>query len=248
MLCSPEEFAIYANGAKEIPLIGIITSSISVVIMAEMAEKCKAGDKRSALSLFKKSALISSYFLLPVMCFLMFYADDFIHIMFTDKYSGSIVPFRIYLLFLPIRLVNYGTAFIALGQSKKIMYRSIFSLIISSVLCYFFVYIWGMYGAAVAIIGTLYIWAIPYNWYTLSKEFHCSFSYILPLKDIGIIFLLSLSIAMVSSLFLLINTNSSIRFLAGSICFSIIYLAVFYKYIPDFRNMINTRLELWKLK
>jgi O-antigen/teichoic acid export membrane protein len=247
-LCSPEDFAIYANGAKEIPLIGIITGSITVVIMAEMSEKCKIGDRKAALELFRKAALISACFLFPIMCFFMFYAEDFIRIMYTDKYIGSLLPFRIYLLFLPVRIVNYGAAFIALGQSKKIMYRSILSLVISSVLCYLLVSILGIYGAAIAIIGTLYVWAIPYNWYMLSKAFNCRFNDILPLKRIGSIFILSVLTALASSPLLLVNTVPLVHLLGGAMCFGTVYLFVFNKYVPEFKVLVNSKLVLWRLK
>ncbi|MDR0538094.1 MAG: oligosaccharide flippase family protein [Tannerellaceae bacterium] len=227
ILCSPEEFAIYANGAREIPLIGVITSSITVIIMAEMSEKCKLGDRKAALELFRKAATSSACFLLPALFFLMFFADDFIKIMFTDKYSGSTLPFRIYLLLLPARIVIYRAAFIALGQSKKNLYRSIFYLLISLIVSYFFVSVWGMYGSAIAIVGTMYIWAIPYNWYILSKEFACQFTYILPMKRIGVITLLSLLIALIASSFLLINMAPLFHFLSGSLCFCSLYIFVF---------------------
>jgi O-antigen/teichoic acid export membrane protein len=247
-LCTSEEYAIYANGAREIPLIGIITSSVSVVIMAEMAEKCKAGEKHKALELFRKAALLCACFLLPAMCFLMFYADDFIRIMFTDKYADSVLPFRIYLLLLPVRIVNYGAAFIALGQSKKIMYRSFVSLLITAALCYVLVSAWRMYGATLAIVATIYMWVIPYNWYMLGREFQCKIRHLLPLKRIGAIFILSISTALASSLFLFVNASPLINFSGGAICFCAIYVLVFYKYVPEYRCMINSKLALWNFK
>ncbi len=247
-LTSPEDFAIYATGAKEIPLIGIITGSISVVIMAEMSEKCKKNDKANAFLLFRKSAIVSSCFLFPVMCFFMIFANDFIHVMFTNKYSESVLPFRIYLLFLPVRIVNYGSAFIALGQSKKIMYRSFFSLLISVILCYFFVAYWGVNGAAIAIVVTLYFWTTPYNWHKLSKAFCCKFWDILPLRRVGFIFLLSLLIGIIVSPILLIDILPLYRFGIGVMCFGIIYYVIFNKYISEFKSITVTSLKSWKLK
>jgi O-antigen/teichoic acid export membrane protein len=243
-MCSPEEFAIYANGAKEIPLIGIISSSISVVIMAEMSEKCKQNKKEESLVLFKNAATMGAYFLIPIMCFLMFYAKEFIEILYTSKYEKSVIPFRIYLLLLPIRIIFYGAIFIALGQSKRLMYRSLVTLPLTTVLCYLLISIGGMNWAALAIVIVQYLWIIPYNWHMLNKEFNCGFFNILPLKKIGLIFILSILIAILSSFFLLFESLPLlVQFINGGLFFSILTLLSFYKIFPEFAELIKSKLK-----
>ena len=237
-LCTPEVFAVYATGAKEVPFIGIITGSIAVVIMADMSQKCKEGDLKSALELFKKASVTSAYFLLPIMVFLLFYAESFIEVLYTDKYAGSVWPFRIFLFFLPIRIVYYGTAFIALGKTKAILYRSAISLILTAIFCYLFTLWLGFIGAAIATVIVSYIWSIPYNLITLSKEFKCKPLYLLPLKKLGIILVLSLISGIISAIFLLFHFSSFIVLLAGFSIFGITYVSISYKYQPEFKEII----------
>ena len=238
-LCNPEEFAIYTMGAREVPLVGIITGSISIVIMSEMSLACKKGNKQVALELFRKSSILSACFLLPVMCFLLIYAKEFIIIMLSDKYVESVLPFQIYLFFLPVRIVNYGAAFIALGKSKSVLYRSFWSLIITGILCVLFIYLWGAIGAALATIITSYLFAVPYNLYSLGKSFECSPLYVIPFKRIGVIFIVSFIALLFSSIFLFFdNLTFLTRFILGGIFFFGVYIGIAYVFIPEFKEVV----------
>jgi O-antigen/teichoic acid export membrane protein len=238
-LTSPEEYAIYANGAKEIPLIGIVTGSISVVIMADMAKNIKEGNLNIALELFRKSATLSAIFLLPIMVFLMIFADSFINILYSSKYELSVLPFRIYLFMLPVRIVYYGAAFIALGKTKAILFRSFIELILTAVLAYLLTKYTGYNGAAIATVSMYYIWAIPYNLRYLGKQFNCRSTYIIPFKQIGIIFLISIFAGIISLPALFINNNSLISITVGILIFGVVYYLFAHKYISEFREIIE---------
>jgi len=239
LLTSPEEFAIYFNGAREVPLIGIITGSISVVILADMAKYIKQGNYNKALTLFRKAAIISASFLLPVMIFLLIFADSFITILYSNKYEASILPFRIYLFILPVRIVYYGTAFIALGKTKAVLFRSIIELIITAILAYSLTKITGYVGAAIATVTMYYIWAIPYNIKYLGKQFSCKSSYIIPLIDIGKVFFISIIAGLFSVPALLVLENSIIELIVGFFVFGIVYVPISLKHIPELREIIK---------
>ncbi len=191
-MCTPAEFANYVNGAIEIPLIAVITGSISTIILADMSKMCHNGNKNDALVLFKKAALRSSAILFPVMVFLLMAAKPFIVTLYSVKYLESIVPFTIYLFVLPIRTVMYGSVLMALGQTKVILYRSIFDLAVNAILSILFIYLWGYIGAAIATIATLYIWTVPFNMYYIGKGFNISPFKTLPFKEMGTIMLISI--------------------------------------------------------
>lgn len=247
-LCSPHDFAIYANGAREVPFVGIITGSISVVIMAEMSVKIKEGSLSEALKLFRKASKLSALFLLPIMAFLLFYASDFINFMYTSKYADSVFPFTAYLFFLPIRIVFYGSIFMALGKTKLVFYRSIVDTILTTLLCYIFVKYFGFYGAVFAPLITLYLWTVPYNLFTIGKNFNCSAINVLPLKEIGKILLVSLISASLVSFILIFNFSSFFKLMLGGILFSAIYMIIAYNYLLDFRELVDSRFNFNKSK
>ncbi len=183
-LCSPEDFAVYINGAMEIPLIGIVTGSITTVVFAEMADLCSKGDKAAALKLFHKASIKSACILFPTMCFLLVVAEPFITFLYSAKYHDSIIPFIIYLFVLPVRIVVYGAALMALGMTRVILLRSTFDLIINGILCFVLVKTTGYIGAAVATILTLYFWTIPFNLNKISEGFGIRWQENLPFKDL----------------------------------------------------------------
>lgn len=179
-LCTPDDFAVYVNGAMEIPVIGIVTGSITTVVFAEMAEMCARGDRTAALELFHKASIKSACILFPSMCFFLATALPFVTFMYSEQYAGSVTPFVIYLFVLPVRVVVYGAALMALGMTRVILVRSIIDLLINGILCVLLVKMFGLAGAAFAIIVTLYFWTVPFNLKKIAEGFGVSWKQSLP--------------------------------------------------------------------
>ena len=129
-----QEFAIYVNGAMEIPLIGVLTGSVSAVLIGELSKSIKDHDYTKALELFQMTAIKTALILFPIMVFFIFNAREFMILLYSEKYELSAIPFTIYLFLLPIRIVVFGSIFVAMGKSKLILYRSIFELLLNIVL------------------------------------------------------------------------------------------------------------------
>jgi len=244
---TPEEFAVYSNGAIEIPLIGMITGAISTVILADMAAYCKKGEKQKALALFKKAAVHSALILLPAMAFLMVYADEFITILFSNKYEGSVGVFRIYLGILPIRIVMYGAALMALNMTRVILWRSIGDLISNAVLSCLFVYLWGPYGAAFATVITLFIWTVPFNLKMIAQGFECRWLDVLPMAPIVKISIISLFSAFVSGLLTFpLGLQEKISTITiGILVFGGIYFGLIWRTLPETQEMGQVLLAKW---
>jgi O-antigen/teichoic acid export membrane protein len=239
MMSSPEEYAIYAVGARELPVVGIITGSIATIVMADMSKLIRENNPGEALALFRKSAAMGALFLLPLMFFLLVYAHDFIILFFSKKYINSIIPFSVFLLYLPVRIVMYQSAFIALGKSKSILYRSIISLLLSVFFCALFMKFWGIIGAAIGTILVSYIWAIPYNLVTIGKVFSCKPMKILPLSDIGIISLVSIIAVVLTIPVYLFVSGYLVRISIAGCFFFLFYCYISYKKIPIFREIFT---------
>lgn len=191
-MCSPDEFAIYVNGAVEIPLIGIITGSMATVILHDMTKMCQQSQTEKALMLFHTAAIRSASILFPVACFLMATADQFIIILFSEKYLESVVPFRLYLFVLPLRIVFYSAAIMAMGKTNQILFRSILELVINAVLSIILVKYIGYMGAVIATILTIYFWSVPFNLRIIAKGFGTHFFSTLPFRRLGSIAICSL--------------------------------------------------------
>lgn len=190
-LCTPEEFAVYINGAIEIPLIAIVTGSITTVAFADMSTECGKGNRPGALDIFRAASIKSASLLLPTMFFFAVAAEPFILFMYSAQYRDSVVPFLIYLAVLPARIVVFGAAMMAVGLTREILWRSAGDLIINAILCLVFVKWLGYVGAAMGLIATVYLWTIPYNLAKISAAYEVPWTQLLPWRRLGLIALIS---------------------------------------------------------
>jgi O-antigen/teichoic acid export membrane protein len=191
-MTTPEEFAVYINGAIEIPIIGLIVGSITTITFADMSAACAREETGEALAIFRIAAIKSAVLLFPAACYTAVAAEPFIVFLYSDAYRESVVPFLIYLIALPVRIVVYGAAMMALGMTREILFRSVFDLVINAVLCVVFVSWLGYAGAAIGLVVTLYLWTVPFNLYKLAQGFGVGWRKLLPFSALGVVLGLSL--------------------------------------------------------
>ena len=166
---SPEEFAVYSLGAIEIPLLAVLTGSITSIMLPEIRKAVAENNKAEALRLFKMAANKTSLVIFPAMIFLFVCSTPFILMLYGDAYADSVYPFQVYLLKLPYRVVVFGSLLMALGQNLFILKRSIWGLVMGGGVSYMLVQYIGPIGAAVGGVLVAYIYAVPANFRALSR-------------------------------------------------------------------------------
>ena len=197
MMASPEEFAIYALGAIEIPFVAMVTGSITVVMLAEMRKAVSAGRESEAVRLFRLTAEKSSYFILPVMFFLFVSADSFIQTLYTSSYADSVIPFRIYLLRLPVRIVVFGSLLLALGKTRFVLIQTAIALSLNCLWCFLLVKKIGPHGAAAgSTINAYFVMASLNLWY-LGRTLKISPWSLIPFRQLFVTVLQFLPISLV---------------------------------------------------
>ncbi len=157
---SPGQFAVYAIGSKEIPMIAVITGSASAVLFPVFSEFGSLEMRGKFVEVWRNSISKTGLFLLPMMGFLLFAAKDFMGFFFGEKYVVSAGIFRIFLLLLPMRLAFYSQALFALGKQKLYMYTSIIEMIFGGAASYFMMRNYGLEGAAIGKVVVNYLQAI----------------------------------------------------------------------------------------
>jgi O-antigen/teichoic acid export membrane protein len=247
-MCTPEQYAVYANGTLEIPVVGIITGSIATIILAEMRKNVVDGDKKSALELFRRAALKSSPILIPLMFFLLLQAKPFIEVLYSKKYVDSIDPFRIYLFMLPARIVYYSSALLAFGLTRVVLFRSALSLVFNAILTVILVHFMGYMGAIISFVVVLYFWDVSFNFRILSKKFECHWYELLPMKEIGKMFLISAVCSIFILPFSFLEINNLLSLIISSVLFfpSVIFLLNKFKLIEFNWNDIKGKSKIWE--
>ncbi len=187
-LCDPATFAVYANGAMELPITGIVTGAATAVLLPEMAALYKRGQTREMLDLWKRSAVKCAVVIAPAMAGLLVLAPQFIRLLYSSKYVESTLPFIIYLLVLPGRVVTYHAIFMAAGRNGALCLRSVITLAVNVVISVALVTRFGYLGAAVGAVLALYLCEIPLYLHGIRRVLQVKSDPLLPYRDMARIF------------------------------------------------------------
>ncbi len=152
-----ESFAIYANGATELPVIGIVSSSVAAVLAPEFVQLFRAGRLRDMLELWRSAVRTTGILVLPLTAGMLVYAPDAVVFLYSEKYLDSVQIFRIYLLLLPLRVTVYGSLLLAAGKSRTIFVASVLGPVLAGVLIGMLMPVYGMTGAATAMVLSVYV-------------------------------------------------------------------------------------------
>ncbi|HVD78585.1 MAG TPA: oligosaccharide flippase family protein [Vicinamibacteria bacterium] len=88
-------FAIYAVGCFQIPLLDLVASPMSNVMMVRMAERLRDGQPDEALAVCNRTTRTLALVFFPVLALLLVAARDLIVLLFTDRYLASVPIFMI---------------------------------------------------------------------------------------------------------------------------------------------------------
>ena len=116
---SDAEYAIYAYGCFEIPLIATLWESVTSVLIPRMSELELRGERAEMIRLKMRATQKLSFFFFPLYVFLFITAETLITTLFTTDYLASVPIYRINLTLL--LLLTFVTdpvvrAFPALGR------------------------------------------------------------------------------------------------------------------------------------
>ncbi|MGO5275627.1 oligosaccharide flippase family protein [Holdemanella porci] len=142
-----EALAIYTNSAREIALTVISTSFIAV-LMPKLSKLIKERKVKEAVEIWKSTTSFTYIFMCFGVAALVVFAPQVITILYSEKYLPGTGVFRIYSLILLWRTAYFGTMLSLHGETKKILYCSIASMLINVVLNYVLYVTLGFCGPA----------------------------------------------------------------------------------------------------
>ncbi len=176
----PETFAVYVNGAMEIPLIGMITGSATAVLLPDITRMLGAGNNKEALELWKRAAVKCALIIFPVMGFLMVMAPELMTLLYGEQYVGSAVPFRIYLILLVTRIAFTGALFIALNKTRIILLSSCVGLLVNLTFSLWLISVVGPSGAVIGTVIAVLLFCKPFEFWILSTVLKLRLTEIIP--------------------------------------------------------------------
>jgi O-antigen/teichoic acid export membrane protein len=98
---SVADFAVYAYGCFQIPLIAMLSESVTSVMIPRMSRLQAENDKREMIRLTVRAMQKLAFFYFPIYVFLIITAHTFVVTLFTRNYAASVPVFMINLSLLP---------------------------------------------------------------------------------------------------------------------------------------------------
>ncbi len=99
------EFAIYAYGCFQLPLIAMLAESVNAVLIPRMSELETVGNKPEMVRLTARAMHKLAFFYFPFYIFLLITAQTFIITLFTTDYLASVPVFIINLTLVPFGIL-----------------------------------------------------------------------------------------------------------------------------------------------
>ncbi|HQZ96568.1 MAG TPA: oligosaccharide flippase family protein [Pyrinomonadaceae bacterium] len=99
------DFAIYAYGCFQLPLISMLAESISSVLIPRMNALQQVGEREEMLRLTVRATQKLAFFYFPIYAFLMITAETFVLTLFTKEYLQSTPIFMINLTLIPLSIL-----------------------------------------------------------------------------------------------------------------------------------------------
>lgn len=221
---STETYAVYTNGAFEIPFIGLITGSLMTVLIPEFTKRLGNQESlNSVWGLWNNATLKTAIFLFPIATSLFTFAPEFMSTLFSPKYEASAPIFRIYLLLVFLRITQYGSLLQAMGKTRLIFTTSAVSLLLNLILSIVFIPLFGITGPAWANVVTVYVWALIYL-VMLCRLTKVSFSAIMPWRSLGKLLFLALIAGILANLVHLLPLSFFPLLVVGLLIYGVVYL------------------------
>jgi O-antigen/teichoic acid export membrane protein len=219
----PAVFALYAAGAFEIPLAGVTSVPVVSVIMGELTKRFKSGDIEGFLQLWHQSMLKLALPVFAVAAFLMVFAEPVLVGLFSSEYANGVWPFRIFLLFVPMRITVLDKVLASLGETKFVFKAQVGTMFVNVVLGYVLIRNTGWMGPAVAAVLTGYSFAALLL-FEIRERLNVSLDRVVPWQGLSRIALVAILAAACSAAVALLGTDLLWKLVAGSAVFVAVYL------------------------
>ncbi len=148
---TPEVFAIYATACMTIPLVDLIMTSTTSVMMVKMAET--SNDRHEALGLFHDTVARLAFLIAPISVGLVVLAHPFIITLYTDAYAASVPIFMVWALTIVPAIFAVDAFLRVYAQTRFLLVMNIVRLAFVAALIGWFLGFFGLPGAVLVTLA-----------------------------------------------------------------------------------------------
>lgn len=185
-----DDFAIISNAAYELPFISLLGTSVFSVMIPILKKRYDEKRYDEVAKIWYETGKNMSLLMVPLGIVMLIFSKEIMIVLYSEKYIDGSNIFGIYQLRNIFRIFLYGTIFIVLGETKKILVNTFISGIVNIILNIIFIKLFGLIGVAYATFTTLIILVLLQN-YQISRILSVKLVEIYPIKVWSLIIIIS---------------------------------------------------------
>lgn len=143
-------FAHFAVGRSGDPVVNILRTSVSSVVLPEMVRRGR-GSRDASLALWRRATVVNAIVLLPMVVLILRFATPLIAIAFGKHYVAAAIVLKIYTLVMVRECFDFSPAVRARNRTRPLVESNVLSLLACAVLLAVLVPIAGVAGAMAAV-------------------------------------------------------------------------------------------------
>jgi O-antigen/teichoic acid export membrane protein len=159
---TPAHYALYAVGNLPFPFASIFQASVGNVLRASLPPLVRDGNLKEVVRIMREGSRKLAIIVLPSFIFLYGFSQEFITLLFTNRYEESVPIFRIYLWEVPLHLLLLSPIPQIFGKTKVNLYITLCSTVSLILLSYLLLKGVGFYGPAIASVTSQYFAVVIY--------------------------------------------------------------------------------------
>lgn len=118
---SAAQFAVYAIGTLNIPLVNHITQTLGEVLVLETSANFAAGRREEMQRVWQRVVLVLAIGIIPIFCTLQVFAGDLVTLFYGNNYAAAVPIFRAYLFMLLASIPMLTSPLLRATRDLKVM-------------------------------------------------------------------------------------------------------------------------------
>lgn len=156
-LLDVEQYAIYRNGAFQLPFISSIYGAVAAILLPDVSRLFFKQQFQEIVALKKKASTNTAMLIFPPLVFCIVFAEPLITTYLSEAYRASYPIFMLYNLILLLRFSSYDDLFIASQNNRKMPPIYLGALLLNILLNSLLIPSLGALGAALASVCSFYL-------------------------------------------------------------------------------------------
>jgi O-antigen/teichoic acid export membrane protein len=224
----PAQYAIYAVACFQLPFVGILSNSISEVMLVRATEYYSQGRLVDLYDLWINGCKKALLLYIGVIGVVVSLAKPLITVLFTSRYDASVQLFAIMCLGLVFNAIFQDCIFRACSAMKTYAFFYTLRAALNVVLAFAGLKLWGLWGVALSTVVAPAIVNL-FQLLPIAKLLRVPFGRVLPWAEIAKMLLAASAGALVIRLSTYKLTSATATLVTGLVLYGIVYAALAIK-------------------